>query len=332
MMWIEAKIYTTTPGVEVLSAELLGLGVSGWQVDDPSEIDAYLADEKSPYDYAAESVRNQAAAEAAVITLYLADDTQGGNCIAALKELLPELKSADSEGALGELRLEVKRRSSEEWEDNWKQYYKPFRIGSRLVVCPSWEEYQPTADDIVMKIEPGGSFGTGQHQTTRLCLELLEELLQERKPAGAKLLDIGCGTGILSVGALLLGAEKAAAVDIEEHSAKAATENAAANGFDAERYQAFCGDILSDDVLLGELGACFGKGGYDIITVNIVADVIIAMSPLFGGLLRSDGRLICSGIIEGRRDEVLAALEKQGFVLRDERCDNGWHALAFNRR
>ena len=327
MIWIEAKIYTSSVGAEMLSAELLRLGISGWQTEDPNEVDAYLANEDSPFDYAADSVRRQAAAEAAVITIYLADDSQGQGCIDALRRLLPELKEQPQSADWGELRLEVRRRSSEEWEDNWKQYYKPFKIGSRLVVCPSWEDYAPGADELVLKIEPGGSFGTGQHQTTRLCLELLEGLLPER----AKLLDIGCGTGILSVGALLLGADKAAAVDIEEHSARAAAENAAANGFGADRYYSCCGDILSDEALLGRLAACFGGDGYDIITVNIVADVIIAMSPLFGRLLRREGRLICSGIIEGRRDDVLAALQPYGFVLIDEREDNGWHALAFDR-
>lgn len=327
MIWLEAKIYTSSVGAEMLSAELLRLGISGWQTEDPAAIDAYLANDDSPYDYAADTVRQQAAAGSTVITIYLADDGQGQRCIAGLQELVKDLAARPEYADWGELRLEVRRRSSEEWEDNWKQYYKPFKIGSRLVVCPSWEEYAPRQDELVLMIEPGGSFGTGQHQTTRLCLELLEKLLPER----ACLLDIGCGTGILSVGALLLGAEKAAAVDIEEHSARAAAENAAANGFTEERYRSFCGDILSDEELLAQLGACFDVDGYDIITVNIVADVIIAMSPLFGGLLRPDGRLICSGIIEGRRDEVLAVLEERGFVLVDEREENGWHALAFDR-
>jgi len=212
----------------------------------------------------------------------------------------------------GQLDVLVRQRSSEEWEDNWKQYYKPFKVGQRLVVCPSWEKYQPAADELLLMIEPGGSFGTGQHQTTRLCLELLEQYLTEYQQQHGclpeKLLDLGCGTGILSIGGLLLGVNSAAAVDIEEHSAHAAAENAALNDIAPERYQTFWGNILDNRDILIRLKACADHGGYDIIVVNIVADVIIAMSSLFAGLLAEQGRVFCSGfsvpvllIIAGRK-------------------------------
>ena len=329
MIWQEVKLYllgASSVGAEMLAAELLRLGVAGWQQQSAQELRDYLQDENSPFDYAAAELR-QAAAEAddtVVFTLYLADDEQGKQILAALRRLAAEPAAL----GLQELRVQVNRRSSEEWEDNWKQYYKPFKVGGRLVVCPSWEEYAPQAGELLLRIEPGGSFGTGQHQTTRLCLELLESCLAEQ-PAGAKLLDLGCGTGILSIGGLLLGAGSAVAVDIEEHSAHAAAENAALNGLPPERYQTFWGNILADEQLLARLRACAGSSGYDIIVVNIVADVIIAMSPLFGGLLAGQGQVICSGIIANRRDEVLQAMQAQGLRLQAERQDGGWCSMLF---
>lgn len=328
MIWQEVKLYTSSVGAEMLSAELLRLGVAGWQQQSAQELRRYLQDENSPFDYAAAELQQQAAAEdeTVVLTLYLAEDEQGAQILAALRQMAEQ-----PEAPWGQLQVAASLRNSEEWEDNWKQYYKPFKVGSRLVVCPSWEEYQPQPEELLLRIEPGGSFGTGQHQTTRLCLELLEQCLAGFS-GEAKLLDLGCGTGILSVGGLLLGAKTAAAVDIEEHSAKAAAENAARNGLGPERYQTFWGNILEDNELLARLRACAGPSGYDIIVINIVADVIIAMSPLFAQLLAAGGQVICSGIIDSRREDVLAALQAQGFGLRAERQEGGWCSMLFARR
>lgn len=326
MIWQEVKIYTADSGVELLAAELLALGVAGWQQESAAEVRSYLAAGEA-FDYADKALTEQAAGAGAVLTLYLTDDEQGAGIIAALQKRLPALKAADTEGALGSLQMTVRRRDSGEWEDNWKQYYKPFKIGKKLVVCPSWEDHRPLADEKLLLIEPGGSFGTGQHYTTRLCLELLEQYL----PPGANLLDLGCGTGILSIGALHLGAAAAVAVDIEESAAAAAKNNAALNGYQPPKYCTLSGDLLADEALLKQVTACNGGAGYAIIAVNIVADVIIAMSRLFGGLLAKNGLVVCSGVIDERRAEVLAAMRAAGFALLDERAQNGWRAFAFRQ-
>ncbi len=326
MIWQEVKITLSdagSVGAEMLTAELLRLGVAGWQVESAQDLRRYLQSADSPFDYAADELRRKAAqadADTTIFTVYLADDEQGAQIIAALRRLAAQNDK---------MQVWLKRRDSEEWEDNWKQYYKPFKIGSRLVVCPSWEDYEPAQDELLLRIEPGGSFGTGQHQTTQLCLELLEEVLLRQQPNPGRLLDLGCGTGILSIGGLLLGCQSAAAVDIEEHSARAAAANAVLNGIGPDRYQTFWGDILRQPDILKALRACAEPSGYDIITVNIVADVIIAMSPLLPGLLNEQGRVICSGIIDNRRDEVLAAMQAQGFALQAERQAAGWCAMLF---
>lgn len=325
MIWLETKITTTQAGAERLAGELLRLGVAGWQQESAPELRAYLNDPEAPFDYADAALAAQAAGDGVTLTLYLADDTQGADIIAGLHELLPRLKKEDAAGEWGELDLSVRRRDSEEWEDNWKQYYKPFKIGHELVVCPSWEEYDPAPGEKLLRIEPGGSFGTGQHYTTRLCLELLEQFL----PPHAKLLDLGCGTGILSIGALHLGAALAVGVDIEEHAAKAAAENAGMNGYAEPQYRALWGDVLSDEQLAAKLLGYAEGGGYDIITVNIVADVIMAMSGLFAGLLAGAGLVIASGVIDSRREEVLQTMQGLGFELLAERAENGWCAFAF---
>lgn len=315
MIWQEVKIYTDESGVDSLTAGLVELGVSGWQQESAAEVRRYLAESKA-FDYAAEALRALGEGNGAVFTLYIDDDESGNALIAAIKGEFPDM------------RVEVKRRSSEEWENNWREYYKPFKVGEKLVVCPSWEEYQPQDGERVLLIEPGSSFGTGQHYTTRLCLELLEQHLSE----GARLLDLGCGTGILSIGALHLGAKSAVAVDIEDNAVAAAIENAAMNGYGEADYLAMCGDILADGELLGRVTACGGEGGYDIIVVNIVADVIIAMSGLFDGLLAEGAPVICSGVIDERRGDVLAAMDNAGFALIGEREENGWCAFAFRRK
>ena len=331
MIWQEVKLYTSSVGAEMLAAELLRLGVAGWQQESARELRSYLQDEHSPFDYADASLREYIAGlgeDAVVLTLYLAEEEgreQTRQIMVGLQELVER-----PDAPWGELQILSRRRSSEEWEDNWKQYYNPFKVGSRLVVCPSWEDYQPKEGEQLLLIEPGGSFGTGQHQTTRLCLELLENNMeQNRQGHGISLLDLGCGTGILSIGGLLLGAARAVAVDIEQHASRAAAENAARNGLTEASYQTFWGDILADQALLDRIKACAAPLGYDMIVVNIVADVIIAMSPLFAGLLAAAGRIICSGIIDSRRDEVLAAMQAQGWRLLEEQTDRGWYAMAF---
>ena len=180
------------------------------------------------------------------------------------------------------------------------------QIGERLLIKPSWEPVPAGNTRTILEIDPASSFGTGQHHTTRLCLELAEGVLND----GDRVLDLGCGSGILSIGTILLGAKEATAVDIVDNSVRTAVENAEKNGISADRYTAYCGDIISDEALRTKLGT-----GYDLICANIVADVLIAMSGLFGGFLKEHGYLIVSGIITERADEVLDVLRSAGFTL-----------------
>lgn len=208
----------------------------------------------------------------------------------------------------------------EDWADNWKKYYRPLRIGKRLVIRPSWEPYEARPGEVVVDLDPGAAFGTGSHETTRLCLELLEEAITP----GDRLLDMGCGSGILSIAALRLGAQSAVAVDIDLNAAATAARNAAENGFGPEVYTALAGDALHDIQLFERIG-----GEYDVIAANIVADVILPMKELFYGKLRPGGLLVASGLIETRTDEVLDALTAAGFIAKTQRVLDGWVSVLF---
>ena len=206
----------------------------------------------------------------------------------------------------------------DDWANNWKQYFKPLPVGRNLLIKPSWEEIPEQNQRIILEIDPASSFGTGQHHTTRLCLELLEEVIQKQD----KILDLGCGSGILSIGGILLGAESATAVDIVENSVRTAVENAGKNHIPTEKYQAYCGDICQDSDLREKIGE-----NYNLICANIVADVLIAMAGLFRGFLKQDGYLIVSGIISERADEVISVLEQNGFVKIKMQERDGWAAV-----
>lgn len=210
----------------------------------------------------------------------------------------------------------------EDWSTAWRKYYHPTHLGKKLVVCPSWEDYDPDPGELVMTLDPGMAFGSGTHHTTRLCCTLMETLdVKDRR-----VLDMGTGSGILSIGALMLGAREAVGVDIDPVAARTAGENAVLNGFDETRFRPVAADLVSS-----ELPQELAKDGFDLVLANIVADVIIALAPAIRRHLKPGGHLVASGIIEPRRDEVVAALKENGLTLEEERTAEGWCALLLRK-
>lgn len=317
MNWFEVTIRTETPAVDMLCAMLTDYGVRGFSIQDKESFQEFLDDKNGKWDYIDEDLMGLAECDTTV-TFYLPEDAQGAEQLSGIRGLLEQLKE---NAEFGSLQLSCGNVREEDWANNWKQYFKPLPIGKRLLIKPSWEEITDT-DRIILEIDPASSFGTGQHHTTRLCLELTEEILHE----GDRVLDLGCGSGILSIGALLLGAERAAAVDIVDNSVRTARENAEKNGISAAQYTAYCGDIIGDEALRETLGS-----GYDLITANIVADVLIAMAGLFGGFLKPEGYLIVSGIISERKNEVLDVVTAAGFTTLTVREKEGWAAALLRK-
>lgn len=318
MNWIETQIITASAGVDALCAMLTDLGIKGFSIADPADFQEFLQNKEGKWDYIDQDLLGMAQGDTTV-TVYLPDNAQGAEQLVALRAMLAQIHARDDAQLFGTLELTLKNVREEDWANNWKQYFKPFTVGERLLIKPSWETCENPRNRAVLEIDPASSFGTGQHHTTRLCLELLEQLMHP----GDRVLDLGCGSGILSIGALLLGASGATAVDIEENAAATATENARKNHIDPTLYRVFCGNVLEDEALCREIG-----DGYDLICANIVADVLIAMKQLFRQFLRPEGTLIVSGIIMERRDEVLDQLKNAGFTLLEVREKEGWAAAS----
>ena len=223
--------------------------------------------------------------------------------------------------------VESKNILEQDWANNWKKYFKPLKIGDRLIICPSWEKYTAKENEVVLDLDPGMAFGTGTHESTKLCLEALQTVIEQQKSQhqdeGLSVLDLGCGSGILSIAALLLGAEKAVAVDIDELAVRIAVENAALNGIQKEQYTVLAGNVITDTRLQDKIGV----GSYHIVFANIVADVIIALAPVLPKFLKKDGILIASGIIDTRKDEVIAGLKDYGISTTQVNTDKGWVGL-----
>ena len=321
MEWTEVNIFTATAGIELLCSKLTDIGIKGFAIQDAEDFNEFLENKNGQWDYIDEDLMGLSNCETR-ITVYLPSNSQGVDMLASIRAMLAEVKAADTAGEYGRLEAELSSIREEDWANNWKQYFKPLKVGEKLVIKPSWEEYTGEDDRIILEIDPASSFGTGQHHTTRLCLELLEKSLKK----GDKLLDMGCGSGILSIGAMLLGAESAVAVDIEQNAAETAAENAVKNNIDLSVYRTYYGNILTDEKLAAEI-----DGKYDIITANIVADVLIAMKDYFVRYLRDGGTLIVSGIIEERMDEVVDALLSVGFSSPEANVKEGWAAVKLTK-
>lgn len=237
----------------------------------------------------------------AIVHVYISPEENPAEAVAFLSERY------SAEGIKNEIDLIVCR--NEDWENNWKQYFHPMPVGEKLLIQPLWRDQAESGDRKVLKIEPGLAFGTGSHDTTRLCLETLEKHIGE----GKTVLDIGCGSGILSIASLLLGAESAVGVDIDPLAVKTAEENGELNGFTKPKFTVYEGNLV-DKV----------SGTYDVVVANIVADVIISFCHDAGKFMTEDSVFITSGIIDTRENDVLAAFDKYGFSVRERYEQNGW--------
>lgn len=317
MDWKEVNIYTATAGADILCASLMDIGIKGFAVKDAEDFKEFLENKDGKWDYIDDDLMNLSNCETCV-TVYIPDNSQGGEMMISLSSMLKKMKENDSENIFGRLELETADIREEDWANNWKQYFKPLKVGEKLLIKPSWESCENEDGRIILEIDPASSFGTGQHNTTKLCLELLEKALKK----GDKILDMGCGSGILSIGGILLGAESAVAVDIEQNAVETASENAEKNNIPFMKYTAYCGDVISDEKLDKTIGR-----EYDIITANIVADVLIAMKDIFRKKIKDGGTLIISGIISERKDEVVKAMVGAGFETVNSAEGEGWAAV-----
>lgn len=322
MDYIEVRVTTTHEASELLADQLAEI-TGGCSVDDPQTVEDFIQAPVKRWDYIEEQLFDNPKREPSVCC-YLSPDEDGARRLREMGALLAALKEQDETGFYGSLKLEVSPVRSEDWENNWKQYYKPFPVGRRLYVCPSWEEAHVPEGRTLLTMDPASSFGTGSHATTRMCMEQLDALTLD----GARILDVGCGSGILACTALLLGGRHALACDIEENAMRVTAENMDKNGLSGLRYSTRCGDLLSDPALRQELEA---QGPYDVILANIVADVLIAMAAYLPGWLAEDGHLILSGIIDTRAEEVRRAFRQAGMVIVNEIARDGWVMLCCMR-
>ncbi len=316
MNFMQIDVYTKSEAVNVLVVQLSELGINGFTIHDSADFEEFLENKDMNWDYVDDDLMGLKTVPTH-ITLYLQDNEQGMETLSCLKGVLNELKEQNGE-FYGSLDMEIDNVKEEDWANNWKQYYKPFTVGEKLIVKPSWEDVADTQGRKILEIDPASTFGTGQHHTTRLVMERIESVLNE----GDRVLDLGCGSGILSIAAMLLGADSVTMVDIFKNAADTSAENMEKNGFSADKYKAFCGNIMEDEPLRKEIGT-----GYNVVVANIVADVIIGMSGLFRSFMAEGATLVVSGIITERLDEVLSALKENGFTVVSATEKEGWNAI-----
>lgn len=317
--FIQIDIYTSSEAIDGITGALTERGITGFMIQDSADFEDFLEDKNSNWDYVDDSLMGLKTVEPH-ITVYVHDNAQGLEMLASIRELVRGYAENNADGFYGNIRLELANVKEEDWANNWKQYYKPFRVGRSLIVKPSWENVETGAGDRILEIDPASTFGTGQHYTTKMVMETLEDVVK----SGDRVLDLGCGSGILTIAAMLFGAAEATICDIFENAVKTASENIENNGFTS--FKAYCGNIIEDKKLRDEIG-----GGYDVICANIVADVIIGMSPLFEGFLKDGGRLVVSGIIDERADEVKSALAENGWKPVSEKSEDGWNCILLSR-
>ena len=311
MAWLEITLDTTPERIGSVVTTLTARGFSDLVIEDQQEFETFLEENRAYLDYIDEELQEKLQG-LSHIKLYLEDTDTAG--MERLKKAAEELK----------LPLTVAPLAEVNWEESWKDNYPPQEVGKKIVVLPYWLADSDTEGRLPVILDPGLTFGTGAHPSTQMVMETMEDIV---KP-GWKCLDLGSGSGILSIAALRLGAESAIGIDIDPKAEDIARENAAYNGFGAPAFTALTGNVTEDKELMSRLAA----DEYDLVLVNIVADVIIGLSPVLHRFLDESSTVICSGILDSRLNDVTAALENAGLTITSQRSREDWRCVTAKRR
>lgn len=312
MNYLEVKIFTTTYGIEAVTGALAKLGIDAFIVEDAHDFETFLSTKRAyDWDYVDEELMELMEIETC-ITTYLDKTTEGETTFEKIRNDVALLKSNDAEGILGRLLVENIDVSDEDWKDNWKEYFKPIRISDRIIIKPTWEHYAKTKEmDIIINIDPGMAFGTGSHETTAMCIRLLEKNI---KP-GDDVLDVGCGSGILAIAASLLEAKTSTGIDIDPISVEVSLANIALNGLSDKI------SIIQGDLTKGlDLQA-------DIVVANLVAELVITLSDKIRRHLKGKKILIASGILIEKQEIVAEAMRELGFEILEILNEGDWAAI-----
>lgn len=320
MEWTELTIRTASQGVDLLCTALTDAGFDSFAVDDGEQFAQFLETSQDYWDYVDESLGEKMRGLSQV-RLWLGEEAE--RQIPQLQALLQALPIRWPSVEFGPLTLRLENVSDEDWENSWKKNYRPLAVGERLWIVPKWMTPEAPQGRVPLILDLGLTFGTGEHDSTQLCLRLLERVIR----GGERVADLGSGSGILSIAALLLGAQSATGVDVDPAAEHIARENAALNGFDRTRFSAQTANVIDDRAAMRRLS----EGGYDVVCANIVAGVLVRLAPVIPAFLRRDGVLICSGIVREREREVRAALEAAGLELLDAPHTAQWCALLARR-
>ncbi|AKA70658.1 50S ribosomal protein L11 methyltransferase [Clostridium scatologenes] len=300
--WIEVSIVTSSEAVEAVTGILYNTEVKGVSIEDPEDIE-FKKKHPGDWDYFDESLLN--VKEGAIIKGYYKQNEKLDGYLRYIKDSINDLEKFGIDKGKG--LITVCKVNEEDWENNWKKYYKPTKVGNRVVVKPIWEEYSKKDDELVVELDPGMAFGTGTHETTRMCIKALEKYV---KPE-SEIFDIGTGSGILAITAAKLKAKEVIGVDLDPVAVKSASENVKYN------------DVDNIKILHGNLMEVV-QGKADIVVANIIADVIIFLTDGVKDFIVPGGRFICSGIILDRKDDVVNKLESSGFSIEEVNVDGEW--------
>ena len=304
--WIEVRVITKSEALEPVSGIFYGLDCKGVAIEDPNDI---LEREQGPltWDFADINVLEHKG-KVAVVKAYFSEEDNIDEVLKYVNEKMEEIKELGID--TGDYEVESEKMYEEDWANNWKKYYKPTKVGERIVVKPIWEEYEAKEDELVLELDPGMAFGTGTHETTRMCIQALDKYVK----AESTVFDVGCGSGILAIAAAKLGAKRAVGVDLDPVAVESARENVGFN------------NLNNIEILYGNLVEVI-DGKADIVVANIIAEVICILTEDVKRVLKEDGYFITSGIIHDRVDMVTKKLEETGFEVVEINNDGEWNCI-----
>ena len=309
MKWNKYRLATTTEAVDLISYTLAEMGIEGIEIED--KVPLSEEDKKRMFiDLLPDLEEDDGKA---YVSFYIEPEKDHES---TLEEVLAAVKELADFVDIGEATIEKSQTEDIDWMNNWKKYWKPFKVDEHIIIKPTWETVEDVPEDTLVELDPGTAFGTGTHHTTRLCITQLKKYMQP----GQEVLDVGCGSGILSIIALLLGAKEASATDVDIHAVEAAIENARVNGIESDIYTVLTGDVISD----ADFRHKVGEHKFDMVLANIFAEIIIPLSGVVKEMMKPGALFITSGIIDEREEDVRKALTENGFEIMEVTHSGGW--------